>query len=151
MTVFLNIADQYSDFINSSHLERSVLVTLNHQGVSPDSDLTILVDDDQRIQKLNNEYLSIDAPTDVLAFPADFTDPDTGHNYLGDVIISFPQAKSQAEKRGHSLEAEIQILIVHGVLHLLGYDHLESEDKEIMWSAQSQVLSQVDPQIPVPE
>jgi len=151
MTVFLNIADQYSDFINSSHLERSVLVTLNHQGVSPDSDLTILVDDDQRIQKLNNEYLSIDAPTDVLAFPAGFTDPDTGHNYLGDVIISFPQAKSQAEKRGHSLEAEIQLLIVHGVLHLLGYDHLESEDKEIMWSAQSQVLSQVDPQIPVPE
>ena len=151
MTVFLDIADQYSDFINSSHLERSVLVTLNHQGISPDSDLTILVDDDQRIQKLNNEYLSIDAPTDVLAFPADFTDPDTGHNYLGDVIISFPQAKSQAEKRGHSLEAEIQLLIVHGVLHLLGYDHLESEDKEIMWSAQSQVLSQVDPQIPVPE
>ena len=151
MTVFLNIADHYSDFINSSHLERSVLVTLNHQGVSPDSDLTILVDDDQRIQKLNNEYLSIDAPTDVLAFPAGFTDPDTGHNYLGDVIISFPQAKSQAEKRGHSLEAEIQLLIVHGVLHLLGYDHLESEDKEIMWSAQSQVLSQVDPQIPVPE
>jgi len=151
MTVFLNIANQYSDFINSSHLERSVLVTLNHQGVSPDSDLTILVDDDQRIQKLNNEYLSIDAPTDVLAFPAGFTDPDTGHNYLGDVIISFPQAKSQAEKRGHSLEAEIQLLIVHGVLHLLGYDHLESEDKEIMWSAQSQVLSQVDPQIPVPE
>ena len=151
MTVFLDIADQYSDFINSSHLERSVLVTLNHQGVSPDSDLTILVDDDQRIQKLNNEYLSIDAPTDVLAFPAGFTDPDTGHNYLGDVIISFPQAKSQAEKRGHSLEAEIQLLIVHGVLHLLGYDHLESEDKEIMWSAQSQVLSQVDPQIPVPE
>jgi len=151
MTVFLDIADQYSDFINSSHLERSILVTLNHQGISPDSDLTILVDDDQRIQKLNNEYLSIDAPTDVLAFPADFTDPDTGHNYLGDVIISFPQAKSQAEKRGHSLEAEIQLLIVHGVLHLLGYDHLESEDKEIMWSAQSQVLSQVDPQIPVPE
>ncbi|MES0359276.1 MAG: rRNA maturation RNase YbeY, partial [Anaerolineales bacterium] len=135
MTVFLDIADQYSDFLNSSHLERSVLAALNHLGVSPDSDLTILVDDDQRIQKLNNEYLSIDAPTDVLAFPAGFTDPDTGHTYLGDVIISFPQAKSQANKRRHPVEAEIQLLVVHGVLHLLGYDHFESEDKEIMWSA----------------
>jgi len=151
MTVFLDIADQYSDFINSSQLERSVLAAFNHQGISPDSDLTILVDDDQRIQKLNNEYLSIDAPTDVLAFPAGFTDPDTGHNYLGDVIISFPQAKSEATKRGHPLEAEIQLLVVHGVLHLLGYDHLEPEDKEIMWSAQSQILSQLNAQISVPE
>jgi probable rRNA maturation factor len=151
MTVFLDIADQYSDFITSSHLERSVLAALNHQGASPDSDLTILVDDDQRIQKLNNEYLSIDAPTDVLAFPADFTDPDTGHTYLGDVIISFPQAKSQANKRRHPVEAEIQLLVVHGVLHLLGYDHFESEDKEIMWSAQSQILSQLDSKITVPE
>ena len=151
MTVFLNIADQYSDFINSSHLERSVLTALNHQGVSPDSDLTILVDDDQRIQKLNYKYLSIDAPTDVLAFPAGFIDPDTGHTYLGDVIISFPQAKSQANKQRHPVEAEIQLLIVHGVLHLLGYDHFESEDKEIMWSAQSQILSQLDSQITVPE
>ena len=151
MTVFLDIADQYSDFINSSHLERSVLTTLNHLGVSPDSDLTILLDDDQRIQKLNNEYLSIDAPTDVLAFPAGFTDPDTGHTYLGDVIISFPQAKSQANKRRHPVEAEIQLLVVHGVLHLLGYDHFESEDKEIMWSAQSQILNQLKVQISVPE
>ncbi|MFC1922446.1 rRNA maturation RNase YbeY [Chloroflexota bacterium] len=151
MTVFLNIADQYSDFLNSSHLERSVLAALNHQGVSPDSDLTILVDDDQRIQKLNYEYLSIDAPTDVLAFPAGFSDPDTGHTYLGDVIISFPQAKSQANKQGHPLEAEIQLLVVHGVLHLLGFDHLESEDKEIMWSAQSQILNQLKVQISVPE
>lgn len=151
MTVFLDIADQFSDFINSSHLERSVLAALNHQGVSLDSDLTILVDDDQRIQKLNLEYLSIDAPTDVLAFPAGFTDPDTGHEYLGDVIISFSQAESQAKKHGHTLEAEIQLLVVHGVLHLLGYDHLESEDKEIMWSAQSQILSQLDTQITVPE
>lgn len=151
MTVFLDIADQYIKLVNSPQLERSVLVALKHQGSCLDSDVTILVDDDQRIQKLNYEYLAIDAPTDVLAFPADFTDPDTGHKYLGDVIISYPQAKSEADKRGHSLDAEIQLLVVHGVLHLLGYDHLEPEDKEIMWSAQSQILSQLDTQITVPE
>ncbi len=151
MTVFLHIADQYKNLITSSQLERSVLAALKYQGASFDSDVTILVDDDQRIQKLNYEYLSIDAPTDVLAFPAGFTDPDTGHKYLGDVIVSFPQAKSEADKRGHSLEAEIQLLVVHGVLHLLGYDHLEPEDKEIMWSAQSQILSQLDTQITVPD
>ena len=151
MTVFLNIADHFKTSINTSQLESSVLIALNHQGLSPDSDITILVDDDKRIQMLNRDYLAIDAPTDVLAFPADYTDPDTGHKYLGDVIISYPQAKSQAGKRGHSLEAEIQLLVVHGVLHLLGYDHLEPEDKELMWSAQSQILSQLDSQVTVPE
>ncbi len=151
MTVFFDIADQYINFINSSQLEHSVLIALKHQGFSPDSDITILVDDDQRIQMLNHEYLDVDAPTDVLAFPADFTDPDTGHKNLGDVIISYPQAKSEADKRGHSLEAELQLLVVHGVLHLLGFDHLEPEDKEIMWSAQSQILSQLNSRVTVPE
>ena len=151
MTVFFDIADQYINFINSSQLEHSVLISLKHQGFSPDSDITILVDDDQRIQMLNREYLDVDAPTDVLAFPADFTDPDTGHKNLGDVIISYPQAKSEADKRRHTLEAELQLLVVHGVLHLLGYDHLEPKDKEIMWSAQSQILSQLNSQVTVPE
>jgi probable rRNA maturation factor len=151
MTVFFDIADRYINFINNSELERSVIVSLNHQGFSPEFDITILLDDDQRIQQLNRDYLAIDSPTDVLAFPAGFTDPDTGHKNLGDIIISYPQAKSTADKLGHSMEAELQLLIVHGVLHLLGYDHLEPEDKERMWSTQSQILNQLDSPITTPE
>jgi probable rRNA maturation factor len=151
MTVFLNIAEQYIYFINASQLEDAVLVTLKHQSISPESDITITVDEDRKIQALNRDFLAIDAPTDVLAFPAGFTDPDTRHTNLGDVIISYPQAKNEANKHEHSLGAELQLLVVHGVLHLLGYDHLEPDDKELMWSAQSQILSQLDSQITAPE
>jgi probable rRNA maturation factor len=100
-----------------------------------------LIDNDARIQELNKEFLGIDSPTDVLAFPAGHVDPDTGHEYLGDVIISFPQAKNQADQAGHSLSAEINLLVVHGVLHLLGYEHDEPEEKTKMWSAQSHILT----------
>lgn len=151
MTVHLQIADQFKNLFKESQIIRSAIITLKLEGVSVESDITILVDDDQRIQTLNREYLAIDSPTDVLAFPAGFTDPDTGQENLGDVIISYPQAKRNAEKRGHPVESEIQLLVVHGILHLLGYDHLDQGDKEKMWSAQSQVLSQLHSSVTMPE
>ena len=151
MTVHLQIADQFNNLFNESQIINSAISTLKHEGISADSDITILVDDDQRIQILNREYLAIDAPTDVLAFPAGFTDPDTGQMHLGDIIISYPQAKSNAEKRGHPVESEIQLLVVHGILHLLGYDHLDQDDKDNMWSVQSQVLSQLNSPVTMPD
>lgn len=151
MTVHLQIADQFNNLFNESQIINSAISTLKHEGISADSDITILVDDDQRIQILNREYLAIDAPTDVLAFPAGFTDPDTGQMNLGDIIISYPQAKSNAEKRGHPVESEIQLLVVHGILHLLGYDHLDQDDKDNMWSVQSQVLSQLNSPVTMPD
>jgi len=141
MTVFLDFAEFYADLLNHSQIENCVITTLEYQGVSTDTDLSILVDNDSRIQQLNQEFIGIDAPTDVLAFPAGHLDPDTGRVYLGDVIISFPQAKNQADQAGHSLSAEVNMLVVHGVLHLLGHDHDEPEGKSEMWSAQSQILT----------
>lgn len=103
-------------------------------------DLTIVISDDRQLQALNHEYLGIDAPTDVLAFPAGQTDPETEALYLGDVLISAERAGVQAAAGGHPLVAEIQLLVVHGVLHLLGYDHAEKDEKERMWAAQEAVL-----------
>ncbi|MEE9188604.1 MAG: rRNA maturation RNase YbeY [Anaerolineales bacterium] len=151
MTVTLDFAEYYADLLDHSQIENCVLTTLEYQGVSSDTDLSIMVDNDPRIQQLNQEFMGIDAPTDVLAFPAGHLDPDTGHVYLGDVIISLPQAKNQADQAGHSLAAEINLLVVHGVLHLLEYDHDEPDGKAEMWSAQTQILTTLGVRINSPE
>jgi probable rRNA maturation factor len=104
-------------------------------------DVTILLTDDSQLHELNQQYLGVDAPTDVLSFPSGETDPDTGEAYLGDVIISIPRAKAQATAAGHKLEAEVQLLVIHGVLHLLGYDHAEAEGRARMWAAQDRALN----------
>jgi probable rRNA maturation factor len=99
--------------------------------------------DNFRIQGLNRDFLGQDAPTDVLSFPTDESDPETGRRYYGDVVISFARAAEQAGERGHSVEAELQLLVVHGVLHLLGHDHAGVGEKERMWTAQAQVLERL--------
>jgi probable rRNA maturation factor len=71
--------------------------------------------------------------------------------YLGDIAISVPMAKRQAKAGGHSLKSELQLLTVHGTLHLLGYDHEEAEEKKLMWAAQSSILAQVGAEITSPE
>ena len=105
-----------------------------------DGDITILLTDDAQLRELNRQYLGVDAPTDVLSFPSGEADPETGRMYLGDIVISVPQARIQAAAAGHELEAEAQLLVVHGALHLLGYDHAEARDKTAMWAAQDRAL-----------
>lgn len=124
-------------------LQRAAHLTLEMHSVPADAELAIVLSDDAQLQALNRDYLGIDAPTDVLSFPASELDPETGARYLGDILISVPRAAAQAEARGHSLIAEAQLLVVHGVLHLLGYDHAESEEKAQMWAAQAQVLERL--------
>jgi probable rRNA maturation factor len=122
-------------------LERAAQVTLQHQSVPQKAELTLVLSDDARLQELNRDYLGVDAPTDVLSFPADQTDPETGAPYLGDILISLPRAEQQAAEAGHPLETEVQLLAVHGILHLLGYDHTEEGEKARMWAAQAQILA----------
>jgi probable rRNA maturation factor len=126
--------------IDIPRIEKAIEVTLEQAG-RPDGDLTILITDDEHIQQLNRDYLDIDEPTDVLSFPADYTDPDTNSIYLGDVILSYQRASEQVEAERHSLVHELELLVVHGVLHLFGYDHIESKDKQRMWSIQGKILS----------
>jgi probable rRNA maturation factor len=123
-------------------LERAARAVLDLSG-APDADLSIVILDDARIQALNRDFLAHDAPTDVLSFPADEPDPETGRRYLGDVVISLGRAQEQARARGHAVEAEMQLLVVHGVLHLLGHDHAEPGEKERMWVAQAGALERL--------
>jgi probable rRNA maturation factor len=121
-------------------LKRTVSAALAHQSESPDSELTVVLTDDARLHELNRDYLGVDAPTDVLSFPASETDPETGARYIGDILISIPRARAQADAAGHALESEVQLLVVHGVLHLLGHDHAEMEEKARMWQVQAEIL-----------
>lgn len=120
-------------------LERAAQAALSHSSL-PEADLTVVLTDDAHIRALNRDFLHNDAPTDVLAFPAGEDDPDTGHRYLGDVIISLPRAREQAAERGHAPESELQLLVIHGVLHLLGHDHAGEQEKAVMWEAQTRIL-----------
>ncbi len=129
--------------LDPAPLELAARLTLEGQSAPPDADLTIVLTDDDQLHDLNLDFRETDAPTDVLSFPASEPDPETGVLYLGDVIISVERAREQAETGGHPLEAELQLLVVHGVLHLLGHDHAEAGEKERMWAAQSAVLARL--------
>lgn len=124
-------------------LERAAQATLEHESQSLEGELSIILTNDARLHELNLNYLGVDAPTDVLSFPASETDPETGARYIGDILISMPRAQTQAEVAGHPLEAEVQLLVVHGVLHLLGHDHAEPEEKTRMWKAQADILERL--------
>jgi len=134
----INIESTYT--FSKDMIERAVDAALKHESQSIDSDLTIVLTDDVQLRELNRDYLKIDAPTDVLSFPASESDPETGTRYIGDILISMPYATRSADKVGHGLESEVQLLVVHGVLHLLGHDHAEADEKARMWKAQAEIL-----------
>jgi probable rRNA maturation factor len=105
-----------------------------------DVDITVQLTDDREIAELNQTYRGEAKATDVLSFNQDFTDPDTGTLYLGDIIISIETAAEQAPDYDLSLEEEIAFLAIHGTLHLSGYDHYELDEKEEMWKIQDKIF-----------
>lgn len=144
----IQIDDAFIEQVDAGLIEAAASKVLAYfQDTSP-AELTIVMDQDDKIQELNKEYLGNDAPTDVLSFPSGGEiDPETGAQYLGDIMISFPYAQRQALSLGNSVKDEIQLLVIHGVLHLLGYDHLEDEDKAEMWQIQEALLTSLGCQI----
>jgi probable rRNA maturation factor len=129
-------------------LEKKVLIhaaqlTLDLENVATASSMSVVIGDDSFLRKLNHKYRSVDATTDVLSFPSSEPDPDTNSIYLGDVIISLPRAEYQASADGYPLVDELQLLVVHGTLHLLGYDHLKRADKKNMQVAQDKILTRL--------
>lgn len=124
-------------------LQRAAEVSLAQSQAAEAAELTILLSDDRRLQELNRQFLEIDAPTDVLSFPAGDLLPEDETVYLGDIIISLERAEAQAAAGGHAIAHELQLLVVHGVLHLLGFDHAAAEEKAAMWALQTAALNQL--------
>ena len=113
--------------------------TLQHQRAETGS-LTVLLTGAERMQTLNRTFLGADRPTDVLSFPAGEAAADTAGRYFGDLAICVPVAVRQAASRRRDPAGEIQLLVVHGVLHLLGLDHDTPARKRKMWRAQEEIL-----------
>ncbi|MCU0630540.1 MAG: rRNA maturation RNase YbeY [Methanoregulaceae archaeon] len=141
--IHLNVQETEIHTFDQARLSHVILTTLTHEKVNDDVELTLVLGNDDQLQQLNREYLGIDAPTDVLAFPSDEVDPDSGLRYLGDIIISLTRVNEQATISGHSSNAEIELLVVHAVLHLLGYDHFDPNQKQQMWTAQTNILKEL--------
>jgi len=134
------IPDIYTQEIEPGLIKKTVLAITKHENLSSEVDVSIVLESDEGIQKLNAQFRGIDSPTDVLSFSSEDIDPETGKRYLGDIIISYPRAMAQAELAGHSVKNEVQLLIIHGMLHLMGYDHDTETNKKDMWQKQDKLL-----------
>lgn len=121
-------------------IQAAAAAALGDQGVEPPAEVTILLSDDGALRRLNSQYRGLDRPTDVLSFAFGGAIPGQGE-YLGDVAISVPAARRQAAEAGHSLTAELQLLTVHAVLHLLGWDDAEPGARRRMCQAQAGILA----------
>ncbi len=141
--ILITVQDNFRELIADQILSSAAEAVLHGCEVLDTPSLLVRITDDEELRSLNQQYRGIDKTTDVLSFPTDFTDPDLESRYLGDIVISYNRAEEQAQKRGHFIEAELQLLVVHGVLHLLGYDHADLEVKEEMWSIQSRILEEL--------
>ena len=119
--------------LDSGSLSRLAERVMAGESVSPGTALAILLTGDDEVRDLNRRFLGIDEPTDVLSFPDEADDFVVGmasEPLLGDIAISLPTATRQATEGGHSLDAEVAHLLVHGILHLCGYDHVNGGDEE---------------------
>lgn len=128
--------------------------TLRYEECDFDAQISITLTDNDEIQAINSEHRGIDKPTDVLSFPMlefdedgqiidnEFEYDENGAIMLGDIVISLERAKAQSEEYGHSLDREIAFLCAHSMLHLLGYDHVNSEEEEkVMFTKQEEILN----------
>jgi probable rRNA maturation factor len=136
--------------LGESWLQRIALRTIEAEGITSAQEIGLVITDSKTIQKLNKTYRGEDKPTDVLAFhmtpgtsqesETHFVGPPDGVNHLGEVVISYPQAMRQAKEQGHGVAQELALLIVHGILHLLGYDHELPEEEQRMKTRENEIL-----------
>ena len=149
MIYFLNDQEKFKiTYAQKMLVRKAVEATLDYESYKNNAEVSVTFTDNEKIQKINNEFRGIDKPTDVLSFPltdyesADVPFVDELDGSLGDIVISLERAKEQAEEFGHSFDREIAFLTVHSMLHLLGYDHVNNEEEELdMRRRQSDVLT----------
>ena len=143
----------FQEYVDKKWLRRLVKETIAAHGVEGEVELSLLVTDDATVHELNKKYRGVDRTTDVLSFAleadkrsdasAGFIMPPGEVVQLGEVIVSYPKAAEQAAERNLAVEDELALLVVHGVLHLLGYDHDKPAREREMKSLEQRVLSAV--------
>jgi len=144
MSYNIDIINKTDESIDVSRLTQATTVVLSQEEQGEDTSLSIVITDNTEVQALNLQFRQIDAPTDVLSFPSDMPIFEDEPLYLGDIIIALPYATSQATQHQHNLDDSLCLLVVHGCLHLLGYDHDTDNNKHKMWEEQAKALTALD-------
>lgn len=127
--------------VDAERLRTAVDAVLKRHDVVDGTAVTVVVTSNEDVAALNRDFRGVDSPTDVLSFPAEIPPLPDEPPYLGDLIIAYPYASAQAARQQHALMDSLALLVVHGTLHLLGYDHDTLENKAEMWDAQSEALT----------
>ncbi len=144
----IHVEIEFQGVVDKRWVRRIAQDVLKAEKVASPYEVSLVFTDSETVRQLNRDYRGIDEPTDVLAFymlsqkgdDSSFTLPPDGITRLGEVIISCPQAIEQAKEHGHSVAKELALLIIHGVLHLLGYDHEEPEEEKKMKDREGELL-----------
>ncbi|MGB5924475.1 MAG: rRNA maturation RNase YbeY [Dehalococcoidia bacterium] len=147
------VEEEFRGVVDEGRVKKIVRQVLKAEGVPSPYEVSLVFTDSETVKKLNRDYRGIDEPTDVLAFymlpqkgaDSSFALPPDGITRLGEVIISYPQALAQAKEQGHSPERELALLVIHGILHLLGYDHEEPEEEHKMRERERELLERCLP------
>ncbi|GAA4693529.1 rRNA maturation RNase YbeY [Nocardioides nanhaiensis] len=145
-TMSIEILDESGTDLDTRHLARLARFTMDRMRVHPLAELCIKAVDEATMAELNGQWMEKDGPTDVLAFPMDELRPglvgeEPEEGVLGDLVLCPAVAQRQGESAGHGTVAEVELLTVHGILHLLGYDHAEPEEHREMFGLQDQLLA----------
>jgi len=147
----IRVEKPFAGLVSRQWLRQAVKLTLVHTGISSPVELGLVIAGDDTVHELNRDYRNVDRTTDVIAFSLSergldnqpFITPPDNVIHLGEVVVSYPQAKRQAHEQRHSLERELALLVAHGVLHLLGYDHELPEQAEKMRAMEARVLDAI--------
>jgi probable rRNA maturation factor len=140
--------------VDAEAVRQTGIAVLIHQDVTA-AEVALVISSDETLRELNRRFRNVDSATDVLAFADDTRGPyAVGGDqvpYLGDVVISFPRAEEQSAQAGHSVLAELQLLVVHGMLHLLGFDDQEQSKRSEMWAVQAAVIAALGIEVNLPD
>lgn len=149
--LMIDLIDETNELSNeqTEEIEKLLNFAAEKEGVEANSELSVTFVSNERIHEINREYRDKDAPTDVISFAMEelgegeieLTGVDMPR-VLGDIIISIPRAREQAEEYGHSFIRELGFLTVHGFLHLLGYDHMNDAEEKQMFTLQKEILNE---------
>jgi metalloprotein, YbeY/UPF0054 family len=154
MEINILIDKEYKNKVKSAWLKNVAREVQKAENVSEKSEMGLKITGDEEIHKLNLQYLDEARPTDVLSFPMNeqldaapvFVKVPDGKLHLGDIMISYPTALKQAEEHNHPVNREIAILLIHGILHLLGYDHDVLKRKSVMRNREAAILTIIEGQ-----
>ena len=147
------VEEKFWGAVDGGWVKKIVRQVLKAEGVAPPYEVSLVFTDSATVQQLNRDYRGVDEPTDVLAFymlphkgvDSSFALPPDGVTRIGEVIISYPQVVAQAKEQRHSPERELALLVIHGILHLLGYDHEEPEEESEMRVRERELLERCLP------